>query len=289
MLKRRLCVLIAVLVCGATAGCSGAQPSATQQPRETSTATPPAGRPATTPATPPSPDPQTWASWALLDRTTGTIAVAGGVGGTSTTESMIKIGVVAQFLADLQQVGRQPTQLEKQQMSAAIRDSDNDAAEDLYRKRFGDVMLRKLLATCRLHDSTTKAGWWSETQMTAADAARMGECIASGRVAGGEWTTWILGEMRSVRGVGRFGIIEAHPQDDGQPLAIKNGWTQRPADGLWHVNCLAVTAWWTLAVMIRYPASRDLAYGARWCRDVAAAIIPKPPAPTVTPTRSATN
>lgn len=290
MLKRRIHTQIIILAwCLAAAACTATPPPppADLSPGPSSTwawPSAPPTHPTAAPSTPlrlPTLDPSTWASWAVVDRRTA-ITVHGGAAGTSTTESMIKIGVVAQYLADLEEVGRTPTQNELDLMSAAIIDSDNEATENLYRKRFGDMMIRKLLAACRLTETTTKPGWWAETQMTAADAARMGACIAAGHVASTEWTTWILGQMRSVRGEGRFGIIDAYPHDDGQPLAIKNGWTVR-ADG-WHVNCLAVATRWTIAVMIRYPAGRGLGHGAAVCRDIAAALVvaetPTPPAAT---------
>lgn len=284
MLKRRICSLITVLA--VVAGCAAPPDRSTPTPSASSTPwswkTPEPPTPSASPLSTPLPtlDASTWASWALLDREHDNVTAVGGAAGTSTTESMIKIGVVAQYLADLEEVGRQPSFHELELMKAAIVDSDNEATEDLYRRRFGDTMLRKLLATCQLKASTTKPGWWSETQMTSIDAARLGACVAAGRVASTEWTTWILGEMRSVRGEGLFGIIAARPTDEGRPLAIKNGWTVRGDS--WHVNCLAVSTFWTLAVMVRYPAGRGLAYGAGVCRDVAAAIAPVEPAPSPT-------
>lgn len=214
---------------------------------------------------------QVWASWTLLDRTTGELSRAGQTG-TSTTESMIKIAIVAQYLHDLETVGRTPTDAEHALLTQAIRDSDNTAAETLYRRRGGNTMLTKAITACDLRETSTKPGWWSETQMTSADAARLGACIANGRICSTEWAAWLLAEMRQVRGEGRFGIITSRPTDHGRPLAIKNGWTDRP-DG-WHVNCLAIADTWTMAVMVRYPLPLGLAHGARLCADIAAAIAP---------------
>ena len=96
----------------------------------------------------------------------------------------------------------------------------------------------------------------------------MGECIKNGTAAGPKWTPWVLDEMTKVQGTtaakdqqettggGRWGIIDGLPKEitDQGPVAIKNGWTMIYADGMWHVNCLAVTDDWVLAVLLRYPA-----------------------------------
>ncbi len=288
MLIRPLYPLVVVMALAA--GCSTPTPQASPGPPPSPSPSATAATPASPPTGPPPPpaiDPATWATWALLDRATDTITAAGGPAGTSTTESMIKVGVVAQYLADIEGTRKPVAADEMDLMRRAIRDSDNEATESLYRRHGGDQLLRRLITNCGLRDTTTKPAWWSETQMTAADAARMGACIAAGRVAGAEWTTWILGEMRSVRGVGLFGIIEARPLDAGRPLAIKNGWSIR--DDGWHVNCLAVSTWWTLAVMLRFPVGtpmdvdgrqyRDLGYGAAMCRRIAASVIPAEPSP----------
>ena len=56
-------------------------------------------------------------------------------------------------------------------------------------------------------------------------------------------------------------------------MAIKNGWTYIYADGLWHVNCLAVADGWVLAVMLRYPIDRGLVFGADVCGHVARQLV----------------
>lgn len=234
---------------------------------------------------PPLPDvssPKVWASWALLHIDTGEM-VAGGEPGHSTTESMIKVGIAADVLHGLELENRDPSDAQVADLIAMIRDSDNAAAERLYRSRGRDAVLQRLIRACALHETTSKPGWWSETQMSAADAARLGACIAEGKVASPAWIAWVLEQMRGVTGVGRFGIVESRPFDRGRPLAIKNGWTLRP-DG-WHVSCLAIADWWTLAVMVRYPADLGLVYGAGVCADVAAALLDPetetPPAPAL--------
>jgi hypothetical protein len=239
-------------------------------------AAPPAGRRASPP--PPtkrsvSPAEATWSSWAVLDRRTGAVRT-GGAGGTNSTESMIKAWIVADYLDGVEQAGREPTAEELDLMRRAIRVSDNAAAQKLYKDRGGDPVVRRLIDACGLTDTTVHGGWWSLTEMSARDAARMGDCIADGRVTTPRWTAWLVGEMRQVTGEGRFGPVEVRPVDRGTPLAIKNGWT-RWWNGTWHVNCLAVADGWSVAVMVRYPASLGLQHGAEVCRTVSRQVLPK--------------
>lgn len=206
----------------------------------------------------------TWVSWSLYDRRNGFVTSGGGTG-TNSTESMVKAAIAAEYLGAVAVEGRILTDSERAKLRGAIRDSDNDDAEALYRARGKDRALHRVISICGLLDTKLKQGWWSETQMSAADAARMGDCIADGRVAGPQWTPWLLDEMRKVRGEGRFGIIDTEPA-----AAIKNGWTWR-VDGL-HVNCLGITDTWSLAVLTHYPSSRGLAYGAVLCATIAASV-----------------
>jgi hypothetical protein len=218
-------------------------------------------------------------SWALLDR--ATLEITGGPDrrpGTSSTESMIKVWIVADRLRTYDESGEQPPEQVLALASSAIRDSDDEAAETLYRDGGGDDVIRRLIATCELADTTAYPDWWSRTQMSARDAVRMGLCLADGRAAGPRWTEWVLAEMRQVRGTtdpadqpygGRWGIIDALPPDQQDRLAIKNGWTPIWSDGTWHISCLAIAEDWILAVQTRYPVDLGLDHGAGICHDVA--------------------
>lgn len=285
--------LISLPICLAVAGltgCATAPGHIPETPPETTAAASPTAATSPRPSGPPTTDPGMWLSWAFFDRATGQTQ-RGGDTGTSNTESMIKVAIGAQYLRNLELAGKPPTDGELHQISIMIRDSDNQAAETLYRAGGHDGMLRAVVDTCGLQETTTKPGWWSETQMTPADAAGMGACIANGRICSIEWVTWLLGEMRSVRGVGRFGIIDVHPVDGDKPLAIKNGYQTR--GGQWDINCLAIADNWSAAVMMRYPingrtpagarVTRGIEYGAQMCAQVAAMILP-PDDPQPSPT-----
>jgi hypothetical protein len=215
-----------------------------------------------------------WASWAVLDRATATVTVAGGAAGTNTTESMVKVAIAADLLGRRERAGRPASRADLAAAQAMIVDSDNDAAERTYRAGGRDAILRRVITRCALTETTSKPGWWSETQTTAADAARLGACIADARLTSPASAAWLLAQMQAVRGVGRFGLVAARPTVDGQLLAIKNGWTWRDTDGLWHVNCLAVAPRWSAAVLLRYDGGLPLEHGGQLCAQLMAATVP---------------
>ena len=218
--------------------------------------------------------------WALRDRASGTVTGAN-TGQTSSTESMIKTWLVADFL----RTHDDPGDDDLRRASEAIRWSDDDAAQTIYETMGGDASIQRLIGMCALEDTTVHSGWWSRTQMSPRDALKLAECLADGTAAGPQWTPWLLGEMRHVegtadpgdqqatRGGGRWGIIDGVPAEVAPLVALKNGWTDISADGNWHLNCLAFTDEWSLSVMLRYPSDQGLSYGAGICRDVARQLL----------------
>jgi hypothetical protein len=207
-------------------------------------------------------------SWALMDRQTGTVSGSGNhTSATSSTESMIKIWIAADYLRLQSTDGQKPSREQLDGLSTMIRDSDNEVARDVYQLDGGDDVVNRMISICHLTDTARVDGTWSQTQITARDATRLGLCVADGRAAGPTWTPWILTQMRLVRGEGRFGIIDALPATVAATTAIKNGWTLVD-DGDWHIACLAIQVRWILAVLTRYDAARGLAYGANVCANV---------------------
>jgi hypothetical protein len=210
-------------------------------------------------------------SWALLDRQTGGIVGSTNLGQTQTTASMIKAWLAADYLRLAAERGQQPSTAALHQLSIMIRDSDNTAASATYVTVGKSASITRLIKICGLTESRAGSDW-SHTLISARDAVRMGACIGDGRAAGSAWTDWVLTEMRSVRGSGRFGIVEALPTTEAAQTAIKNGWINR-SDGNWHINCLAVAPTWVLAVEAVYPVSRGMAAGAAICREVARQLM----------------
>ncbi|MDZ5445271.1 hypothetical protein U2F26_21480 [Micromonospora sp. 4G57] len=228
-------------------------------------------------------------SWALMDRKTGEISGAQNMTATNSTESMMKAWIVSDYL---RQLGDKPlSATRKKQIVTAIRDSNDISAESLYNAGGRRPVLERLIKMCKLTDTKiepTKAKW-AYTQMSPQDAVRMGDCIGDGTAAGRKWTGFVLSEMTKVRGDvedqqttqggGRWGIIDGLPDEIKAqgPVSIKNGFTMLWADVQWHVNCLAVTDKWTLAVMMRYPQKLGLAYGAKVCASVTTQLVTPQP------------
>lgn len=212
-------------------------------------------------------------SWALLDTRTRKLSGSDNLAATSDTVSMVKAWLVADYLRGAAQRGEKPSSDRMRDLSIMIRDSDNEAAEDIYRRNGSTSSIERLIKVCGLTDSSAVPDRWSETRMSARDAVRMGACLADGRAAGPRWTTWVLNEMRSVRGDGRFGIVSALPPDVAKTVAIKNGWLLRDDTGLWHVNCLAIGDRWVLAVMMRYAGDLGFEHGGTECEQVTSGLI----------------
>jgi hypothetical protein len=257
------------------------------EPTKPPTAPPPRRRaPLTLAARPVSVDVDGFYSWALLDRKSGKISGSKNLTATNSTESMIKVWIVSDYLRRVAAKGSRPSSERLRQASTAIRDSNDNSAQSLYEAGGGNSVIRRLISICDLDDTSVYSGWWSRTQISARDAVRMGACIADGRAAGPQWTSWVLNEMRLVRGStaksdqhatsggGRWGIIDGLPKEIiARGVGIKNGWTAIGADGKWHVNCLAVGDTWVLAVLMRYPVKLGLPYGADVCKSVAEQLV----------------
>lgn len=216
--------------------------------------------------------------WAMRDA--NGVIVGENTTSTSSTESMIKTWVVADFLRV-----HTPSEYDLYRGSEAIRWSDDNHTQVLYQANGGDKSIERMIELCGLRDTKVYDNWWSRTQMSPRDAVALGECLANGTAAGPVWTPWLLNEMRNVqgstaakeqwatRGGGRWGIIDGVPGSMAATVAIKNGWTSIGSDGNWHLNCLAIGDDWSMSVMMRYPSSLGLDYGAGVCRDVASQLL----------------
>jgi hypothetical protein len=162
------------------------------------------------------------------------------------------------------------------ELDRMIRDSDNNAAEDIYQRNGGSASINRLISICHLTDTKATSRGWSFTTISARDAVRMADCIANGTGAGPTWTGWLLEKMRTVR-IGDWGIRKALPPAEAAAVSIKNGWLFYDDDRNWHINCLAVSDTWAMAVLQRYPGhgryDSDFAHGIAVCKDVATQLL----------------
>ncbi|HEX5543074.1 MAG TPA: hypothetical protein VFX60_16180 [Micromonospora sp.] len=220
-------------------------------------------------------------SWALLDEQ-GQISGSENLAEGTWVGSVVKAWIVADYLRGRAEQGQRPGLTRLDQARRAIRDSNDPAAEALYRAAGGTAQLRRMISICELTDTTIEGSRWRSVRMSARDAARLGRCVTDGRAAGPSWTEWVRKELTKVRGSlaevdqpfgGRWGIIDGLPAELADGAGIKNGWIIVKSEGEWHVNCLGVADRWSLAVLTRYPADRGLKYGAEACAKVTAQLL----------------
>ena len=92
-------------------------------------------------------------SWALLNRRTGVISGSANLEATNSTESMIKIWIVSDFLRRSDEKDRDPSQRRLRHGRAAIIDSDDDAAQSLYVAGGRDAVVDRMIHKCRLSET----------------------------------------------------------------------------------------------------------------------------------------
>ena len=215
-------------------------------------------------------------AWALLDRRTGEIWGSPTMKATTWPASMIKGWLSADFLRRIQEKGLKPTTAQLAELDKMIRDSDNNAAQDIYVKNGGTAGIKRLISMCKLTDTTTSSKGWSFTNISAEDTVRMADCIGSGVAAGSAYTSWLLNEMATVR-EGDWGIRKALPADEAATVSIKNGWLNYTDDKMWHINCMAVSGTWAMAVLQRYPGTgkynTDFLHGQQICQQTATQLL----------------
>ena len=210
-----------------------------------------------------------WYSWALMDTRTGAISGPADRTDLSTTASLIKSWIGADYLRRSAEQGKTPSDSRMAQVETMIRDSDNNAAQSLYEADGGAPAIKRLISMCKLKDSkVADDGGWSRTRVSPADITRLGACIANGTAAGPKWTDYLLTQMRAVRGTGDFGMRKAFPAAEQKQIAIKNGWVDRIAEQEYHVSCMAIGDGWVIGVMAKYDIGKGYTYGANICKQV---------------------
>jgi hypothetical protein len=214
-----------------------------------------------------------WYGWALMDRVSGKIIGSPNMSAVNDTASMIKAWIGADYLRQQQEKGLTPSDARLHEISIMIRNSDNDAAQDLFVVLGKNASINRLIDICRLTDTYGVKGFWSNTMVSPRDAVRMGNCIGDGRAAGTRWTEWLLNEMRHTTTPGNLGILPALPPDIAANTAVKNGWIDRTATQEWHVNCMAIGDTWVLAVEQRYPIQLGVDHGWQTCQSVTEQLL----------------
>lgn len=156
------------------------------------------------------------------------------------TASIVKVDILATLLLQAQDAGRPLTARERALAEPMIRNSDNAATNALWREIGGARGLEA--ANKRMGLTSTKGGpgaRWGLTQTTASDQIRLLLRVFDGAATSNtvsplneDSRAYIRALMARVASDQAWGVSAA----SGSDHALKNGWLQRTASGLWDVN-----------------------------------------------------
>ncbi|WP_031033721.1 serine hydrolase [Streptomyces sp. NRRL F-5650] len=156
------------------------------------------------------------------------------------TASIVKVDVLAALLLQAQDEGRHLTAQERALAEPMIRNSDNAATNTLWREIGGAPALEA--ANKRMGLTATRGGpgaKWGLTRTTASDQIRLLLAVFDGTPAvrtasplDKDSRTYIQNLMTRVADDQAWGVSAV----SGSGYALKNGWLQRTATGLWDVN-----------------------------------------------------
>ncbi|WP_435177229.1 serine hydrolase [Actinacidiphila sp. bgisy145] len=154
------------------------------------------------------------------------------------TASIVKVDILATLLLQHQKTGTQLTASQKALATKMIEESDNSAALELWRTIGRKAGLATANASFGLtHTVGGDNDLWGLTQTTAGDQiALLHAVFDSGSPLSSTSRAYIAGLMRSVVAGERWGVSAADTDSSG--YALKNGWLQRSATGLWDINSI---------------------------------------------------
>ncbi len=161
-------------------------------------------------------------------------------GNTYDTASIVKVDILAALLLRHQDAGTRLTAAERGLATAMIERSDNDAATALWDTVGGAAGLAAANRTLGLTATDGGSGeLWGLTQTTPGDQlallrAVFGDDGASPLSAASR--AYVRSLMSAVTAGQRWGVSAADSDDAG--FALKNGWLQRTATGLWDINSI---------------------------------------------------
>ncbi|WP_332643294.1 serine hydrolase [Aeromicrobium sp.] len=171
----------------------------------------------------------------VLNLDTGETASYGG--GSFDTASIVKVDILAALLFQAQHEGRGLTASEQSQAAAMIERSDNTAATTLFNAVGGKSGLEEFNDMIGLEDTVVGSnGNWGLTQTTSADQIRLLKVVfGSDSVLTSESQAYMKSLMSNVIDSQDFGVSAA---DDDGDAALKVGYLQRSATGLWDVTSI---------------------------------------------------
>jgi hypothetical protein len=155
------------------------------------------------------------------------------------TASIVKVDILASLLLRHQKAGTTMTSSEKSEATVMIRQSDNNAATALWHAVGGKSGLDSANRTFGLKHTSGGAGdLWGLTQTTPADQMKLLRVVFDddGSPLSEASRDYMTGLMGTVTKGQQWGVSAA--DEDGSGFALKNGWLQRTATGLWDINSI---------------------------------------------------
>jgi beta-lactamase class A len=172
----------------------------------------------------------------VLDVATGATLTYGD--GTFDTASIVKVDILAALLHQHQEAGTELTATQQVQAAAMIEQSDNAAATALFEAVGAEAGLETFNELIGLDDTDVGAdGGWGLTQTTSADQIRLLQVVLGDTsVLSTAAQAYVQELMSHVVQNQNFGVSAA--ADDPDEAALKVGYLQRSATGLWDVTSI---------------------------------------------------
>ncbi len=170
----------------------------------------------------------------MFDPVSGT-TVTWGEAQPEATASIVKVDILVTLLLQSQHAGGSISSSERSLASDMIRDSDNDAATDLWDTVGRASGLDEV--NCELGLNSTQGGdegYWGLTTTTVSDQLRLlDELVSPSSPLTEENRAYVLSLMGSVESDQTWGVSAAGATE------LKDGWLDR-SDGSWIVNSIGV-------------------------------------------------
>lgn len=186
------------------------------------------------------------------------------------TASIMKVDILATLLWERDNQPLDGDDLGEAQLM--IRDSDNDAAQDLWNEDGGSGEVHEFDADAGMGDTTPyPGGYWGLSTTTPRDQITLLQhVLLPNQLLAKTSREYMYGLMRNVVSAQDWGVSAGVPAD--ATVALKNGWLPRP-NGLWQVNSIGSVSGegrhYLIAVMTNGNATE--AYGINAIERIAAA------------------
>ena len=179
-------------------------------------------------------------SVAVEDQSSGTTA-GYNVGDDYVTASIIKLDILETLLYDDQKNGTSPSSSQRTLITEMIKQSDNQAALDLYDDEGGASAVTAADTVFGLTDTDVDEDAFGDTTTTVTDQIRLlRQAFTDDSVLTSANREYIQSLMSGVESDQRWGVSSA--ADDSSSSAtdymLKNGWLPRSATGLWEINSI---------------------------------------------------